>query len=112
MAGTPPQSGLHGDAPFSVNGCNIVTCTIIVNFLLFILCLFGLFKGLLLYAFKYGHFFCPSILFLSDKLCRLANQLVVGWLEGLWYPQPTRVQILMLAFIPEFISGFPAMRIQ
>ena len=41
-----------------------------------------------------------------------ANQPVVGWLEGLWYPQPTRVQILVLAFISEFISGFSTMRIQ
>ena len=41
-----------------------------------------------------------------------ANQHVVGWLEGLWYPHPTRVQILVLAFIPGFISGFPAMHIQ
>ena len=42
----------------------------------------------------------------------LANQPVVGWLEGQWYPQPTRVQVLVLAFIPGFISGFPAMRVQ
>ena len=41
-----------------------------------------------------------------------ANQCVVGWLEGLWYSQPIRVQILVLAFIFGFIFGFPAMRIQ
>ena len=35
------------------------------------------------------------------------NQPVVGWLEGLWYPQPTRVQVLVFAFIPGLV-----MRIQ
>ena len=40
------------------------------------------------------------------------NQPVGGWLEVLWYLQPIRVQILVLAFIPGFILGFPAMRIQ
>ena len=33
-------------------------------------------------------------------------------LEGLWYPQPIKVQILVLAFISGFISGFPAMWVQ
>ena len=46
------------------------------------------------------------------KSQHIANQPAVGWLEGLWHPQPTRVQILVLAFIPEFISGFSVMRIQ
>ena len=58
---------------------------------------------------------CYTKSFLVDGLGILwvsVNQHVVGWLEGLWYPQPTRVQILVLAFIPGFISGFPAMRIQ
>ena len=41
-----------------------------------------------------------------------ANQSVDGWLERMWYPQPTMVPILVLAFIPEFISEFPAMHIQ
>ena len=58
--------------------------------------------------------------YMSDCVCtdvkkkrrENANQPVVGWLEGLWYPQPTRVQIMLLAFISGFISGFPAMRIQ
>ena len=40
------------------------------------------------------------------------NQHVGGWLEVLWYLQPIRVQILVLAFIPGFISRFPVMRIQ
>ena len=40
------------------------------------------------------------------------NQHVVGWLEGLWYHQPTRVQVQVLASISGFISEFPAMRIQ
>ena len=48
---------------------------------------------------------CPIIL-------GRAWQPMVGWLEGLWYPQPIRVQILMLVFIPGFILGFSAMRIQ
>src|SRR5215216_6687879 len=28
-----------------------------------------------------------------------ANQPVVGWLGGQWFPQPTRVKVLVLAFI-------------
>lgn len=48
---------------------------------------------------------------LSRYLC-VAKQHVVEWLERLWYPQPTRIQVLMLAFIPEFILVFPTMRIE
>ena len=32
--------------------------------------------------------------------------------RGTVVSQPTRVQVLVLAFVPEFISGFPAMHIQ
>ena len=53
-----------------------------------------------------------SKLMVSLKKVLQAHQPVVGWLEGMWYPQPTRVQILVLAFIPRFILGFLAMRIQ
>ena len=36
-----------------------------------------------------------------------------GWMvRGTVVSQPTMVQVLVLAFIPGFISGFPAMRIQ
>ena len=48
----------------------------------------------------------------TSKFSVSVNQPVVGWLEGLWYPRPTRDQILVLAFILGFISGFPAMHIQ
>ena len=34
---------------------------------------------------------------LHIRKCLIANQLVVGWLKGQWYPRPTRVQVLMLA---------------
>ena len=45
-------------------------------------------------------------------LLRHVNQHVVRWLGGQWYPQHTRVQVLMLAFIHEFISGYPVIRVQ
>ena len=41
----------------------------------------------------------------------IEHQPVFGWLEGLWYLQFIRIQVLVLTFIPKIISGFPAMRI-
>ena len=52
-----------------------------------------------------------SLNMINQQTCINANQPVGGWLEGLWYLQPIRVQALVLAFIPGFISGFSAMRI-
>ena len=38
-----------------------------------------------------------------------ANQLVVGWLGGQWYPQPIRVQVRIYF---GFISGFLAIHVK
>ena len=70
------------------------------------------------YVLKTKIFYC-IVRDYAARSFQCANQPVVGWLKGLWSPQPTRVQILVLAFISgfisgfrRFISGFPAMCIQ
>ena len=48
-----------------------------------------------------------SLVNLSIRLGKGANQPVFKWLKRLWYPQPTRDQILVLAFI-KFQDDMPA----
>ena len=90
---------------FTFSLSNYMTCFIsaILVMLYLIFLLIKLFGKLLIF---------PTISGGKSRLILPMNQLVVEWLEGLWYPQATRVHILMLAFIPGFISGFLAMRIQ
>ena len=74
----------------------------------------SLWIGLVLsYVFKFSYF-------LKKKLPPFMSGVLVFFCEPMWggivrwtvVPQPTRVQVLVLAFISGFISGFLAMRIQ
>ena len=56
------------------------------------------------YAFTLNDTYLALKYIRDRKLRKYVNQPVVRWLERLWYPQPTRVQILVLAFYGDFVN--------